>query len=186
MIPRIAEGTDRDTLELGLLVARANALVPLKTISAPETFEVFAAAKQLLDRGVGTDLQRVSILYGLCTGNTLQARMATAFDLAHQIIEIAHRQDEPTYHVVGYRLLGTLQFYAGQNRAALASLEKGGKYRDPGRQTADQLSIWLGSELGDPLLRGAGAVVAWPARQRGADQRAEHSPNAAITPIRLR
>jgi predicted ATPase len=33
-------------------------------------------------------------------------------------------------------LLGTLQFYAGQNREALASLQKGGSYRDPGRQRA--------------------------------------------------
>ena len=134
LIPRIADGPERDTLELALLVARGNALVPLKTLSAPETFEAFTAAKQVLDRSTGTDLQRVCILYGLCTGYTLRARMPQAFDLAHQIIEIAERQDEPTYYVVGYRLLGTLQFYAGQNRAALASLQKGGAYRDPGRQ----------------------------------------------------
>ncbi len=142
MIPRIADGSERDRLELGLLVARSNALVPLKTLSAPETFEAFTAAKQVLDRSTGTDLQRVSILYGLCTGNTLRARMEPAFDLARQIIEVAERQDEPTYYVVGYRLLGTLQFYAGQNRAALASLQKGSEYRDPGRQRP--VSYWFG------------------------------------------
>jgi hypothetical protein len=134
LIPRIAETPERDALELGLLVARANALVPLKSISAPETFAAFKAAKQVLDRGVGTDLQRVSILYGLCTGNTLKARMEPAFDLARQIIEVAERQDDPIYYLVGYRLLGTLQFYAGQNREALATLQKGRKYRDPRRQ----------------------------------------------------
>ncbi len=142
LIPRIADGPERDKLELGLLVARSNALVPLKTLSAPETFEAFTAAKQVLDRSTGTDLQRVSILYGLCTGNTLRARMEPAFDLARQIIEIAERQDEPTYYVVGYRLLGTLQFYAGQNRAALASLKKGIEYRDPSRQRP--VSYWFG------------------------------------------
>ena len=135
-IPRISQGPERDALELALLVARANALVPLKSMSASETFEALTAAKQVLDKGIGTDLQRASILYGLCTGNTLQARMQTGFDLARQIIEIADRQDDPTYHLVGYRLLGTLQFYAGQNREALASLQKGGKYRDPRRQQA--------------------------------------------------
>jgi predicted ATPase len=135
-IPRISQGPKRDALELALLVARANALVPLKSMSASETFEALTAAKQVLDKGIGTDLQRASILYGLCTGNTLQARMQTGFDLARQIIEIAERQDDPTYHLVGYRLLGTLQFYTGQNREALASLQKGGKYRDPRRQQA--------------------------------------------------
>ena len=135
-VPRIEPGPTRDSLELGLLVARANALVPLKSMSASETFEAFTQAKEVLDKGGGTDLQRVSILYGLCTGNTLRARMVPAFDLARQIIEIAERLDEPTYYLVGYRLLGTLQFYAGQNREALTSLRKGGQYREPKRQRA--------------------------------------------------
>jgi class 3 adenylate cyclase/tetratricopeptide (TPR) repeat protein len=135
-VSRIALGAARDSLELGLLVARANALIPLKSMSASETFEAFTRAKEALDKAGGTDLQRVSILYGLCTGNTLRARMVPAFDLARQIIESAERLDEPTYYLVGYRLLGTLQFYAGQNRDALASLQKGGQYRDPKRQRA--------------------------------------------------
>ena len=135
-VPRIEPGPARDSLELALLVARANALVPLKSMSAPETFDAFTRAKEVLDKEGGTDLQRVSILYGLCTGNTLRARMVPAFDLARQIIEIAERLNEPTYYLIGYRLLGTLQFYAGQNREALASLQKGGQYRDPKRQRA--------------------------------------------------
>jgi predicted ATPase len=38
LIPRVPAGPQRDALELGLLVARANAMVPLKSISAPESF----------------------------------------------------------------------------------------------------------------------------------------------------
>ena len=136
LIPRVTEGPERDALELGLLVARANAMIPLKSISAPETFAALADAKQLLDRGVGTDLQRVSILYGLCSASTLTARLQQALDFAHQIIEVAERQDDPTYRVVGYRQLGTLQFYAGKNREALQSLQKGNQYCDPRRQRA--------------------------------------------------
>jgi class 3 adenylate cyclase/predicted ATPase len=136
LIPRVREGPERDALELGLLVARANALVPLKSISAPETFVALTAAKQLLDRGVGTNLQRVSILFGLCSATTLRARMQPALDLAHQIIEVAERQDDPTYQLVAYRMLGTNQYYAGQNREALESLQRGKKYRDPRRQRA--------------------------------------------------
>lgn len=135
-IPRMTQGGECDALELALLVARANALVPLKSMSASETFDALTAAKHVLDKGIGTDLQRVSILYGLCTGNTLRARMDVAFDLARQIIEVAERQDDPTYHMIGHRLLGTLQFYAGQNREALETLQRGGKYRDPRRQRA--------------------------------------------------
>ena len=150
LIPRIAEGPARDALELGLLVARANAMVPLKSISAPETFEALAAAKQLLDRGIGTDLQRVSVLYGLCSATTLTARLKQALGFAHQIIEVAERLDDPTYRVVGYRQLGTLQFYAGQNREALQSLQTGDKYRDPRRQRA--ISYRFGWDQGVAIL----------------------------------
>jgi len=136
LIPSIEAGTERDALELGLLVARANALVPLKSISAPETFAALMAAKQLLDRGIGTDLQRVSILYGLCSSSTLTARLKQALDFAHQIIEVADRQNDPAYQLVGYRQLGTLQFYAGNFREALANLQKGHTYRDARRQKA--------------------------------------------------
>jgi class 3 adenylate cyclase len=136
LIPRVAEGAERDALELGLLVARANALVPLRSISAPETYAAMTAAKELLDRGVGTDLQRASILAGLCAATTLMARMQPALELASQIIEVAERQDDPTYRLVAYRMMGTNQYYAGQNREALASLEHGKRYRDPRRQKA--------------------------------------------------
>jgi len=136
LIPNIAEGRERDALELSLLVARAYALVPLKSISAPETFEVMSAAKRLLDRGVGTDLQRVSVLFGLCSVATLRARMRPALEFAQQIIEVAERQNDPTYRLVAYRMLGTNQYYAGHNDQALESLQRGSRYRDPTRQRA--------------------------------------------------
>jgi class 3 adenylate cyclase len=134
LIPGVEAGAERDALELGLLVARANALVPLRSISAPETFAAMTEAKRVLDRGAGTDLQRVSILFGLCSATTLMARMRSAFELAHQIIEVSERQEDPTYRLVAYRMLGTNQYFAGQNREALQSLQHGKRYRDPHRQ----------------------------------------------------
>jgi class 3 adenylate cyclase/predicted ATPase len=150
LISGIAEGAERHALELSLLVARANAMVPLKSVSAPETFEAMLAAKRLLDQGIGTDLQRVSILYGLCAGTTLAARLKEAMALAEEIIEVAERLDDPTYRVLGYRQLATLQFYAGHNREALASLQKGSAYRDPQRQRA--LSYRFGWDQGLAIL----------------------------------
>jgi class 3 adenylate cyclase/predicted ATPase len=150
MIPDIEASTERDALELGLLVARANALVPLKSISAPETFAALMAAKQLLDRGIGSDLQRVSMLYGLCSSTTLTARLNQALDFAHQIIEVAERQNDPAYQLIGHRQLGTLQFYAGNFREALANLQKGYTYCDARRQKA--LSYRFGWDQGIAIL----------------------------------
>ena len=54
--------------------------------------------------------------------------------MARQIVEVADRQDETTYKLVGHRLLGTMQFLKGQNREALKNLQKAERYRDPARQ----------------------------------------------------
>jgi class 3 adenylate cyclase/predicted ATPase len=150
LIPLAPEGPQRDALNLGLLVARANALVPLKSISAPETFAAMTAAKQLLDAGIGSDLQRVSILFGLCSATTLTARLKQALDLAHQIIEVAERRDDPTYQLVGRRMLGTIQLYTGRSREALESLQRGRKYRDPSRHR--ELSYRFGWDPGLAVL----------------------------------
>jgi class 3 adenylate cyclase/predicted ATPase len=150
LIPGIAAGRERDVLDLSLLVARAYALVALKGVSAPETFEVMSAAKRLLDRGVGTDLQRVSVLFGLCSEATLGARMQPALDFAHQIIEVAERQDDPTYRLVAYRMLATNQYYAGHSRLGLASLQRGKQFREPKRQRA--LSHRFGWDPGLAIL----------------------------------
>jgi class 3 adenylate cyclase len=157
LIPSIEAGAERDALELSLLVARANALVPLRSISAPETFAAMTEAKRVLDRGVGTDLQRVSILFGLCSATTLLARMQAAFELAHQIIEVSERQDDPTHRLVAYRMLGTNQYFAGQHREALRTLENGKKYRDPHRQRA--LSYRFGWDPSLAILAFEGLVL---------------------------
>ena len=65
LIPRLTDGTDRQSLELALQVARSYALSARKGFTAPETVAALTEAKRLLDAGIGTDLQRFSVLYGL-------------------------------------------------------------------------------------------------------------------------
>ncbi|HWG05588.1 MAG TPA: hypothetical protein VG271_11290, partial [Beijerinckiaceae bacterium] len=136
LIPNLPDGPDRQAIELALQLARANALTPLKGYTAPETAAALTAAKHLLDAGVGIDLQRFFVLYGLCEANYFAARLEEAFGLAQQIVEVADRQDDTTCWLVGYRLLGTMQVLTGQHRQALESLRQAEQYRDPGRQKA--------------------------------------------------
>ena len=134
MVPRLADGPDRQSVELALQLARANALMPLKGYTAPETVAALTAAKLRLDAGIGIDLQRFFVLYGLCEANYFAARLEPAFALAQQIVEVADRQDDTTCWLVGYRLLGTMQVLTGQHREALESLRQAEQYRDPSRQ----------------------------------------------------
>jgi hypothetical protein len=147
VILRMPEGQDRRSLELAFLVAKANALLPLKGYSTPETVAALTAANRLLDAGVGDDLQHFSVLYGLCAAKYVAAELESARALARQFADLADRQDDTIYRLVGHRLLGTVQFFMGRNREDLEILQQAESYRDPARQK--QLSYRFGY---DPRL----------------------------------
>ena len=134
LIPNLADGPDHQSLELALQIARANALFTLKGYTAPDTVAALTVAKLLLDAGVGADLQRFSVLFGLCGANYMAARWGPALALAHQIVEFANRQSDPTYRLLGYQLLGMTQVFSGQHRDALQSLQGAEQYRSPKEQ----------------------------------------------------
>jgi tetratricopeptide (TPR) repeat protein len=135
VIPRLTDGPDRQSLELSLQLARANALLPLKGQTAPETLAALTAAKRAVDAGVGTGLQRFSVLFALCLATFAAAQMGPSLALARQLVDVADRHDDPVYRLVGYRVLGMIQLYMGRNRASLESLRRADQYRDPDRRT---------------------------------------------------
>jgi hypothetical protein len=134
LIPRLPHGTDAQSLELALHVARGAALSPLKAYTAPETAAAFVAAKRLLDAGVGEDSQRFFVLYGLYMTPYIAARLESALGLAREFVEAAERQDEAYYHLAGYRMLAQMQIAMGQNREALKNLQRAVRLRDPSRR----------------------------------------------------
>ena len=123
LIPRLTDAPNRQSLQLSLQVARANALVPLKGFTGPETIATLTEAKTLLDSGIGTDLQRFSVLYALWATNLFAARMEPALALARQFAEVGERNDDTTYRL-GYRLIGATRACMGQNREALDNLQR--------------------------------------------------------------
>ena len=134
LIPRLPQGTDGQSLELALHIARGAALSPLKAYTAPETVAAFRAAKRLLDAGVGDDSQRFFVLIGLYTTPYIAARLETALELAREFVEAAERQDEPYYRLLGYRMLAQMQIAMGKNRETLKNLQRALRLRDPSRQ----------------------------------------------------
>jgi class 3 adenylate cyclase/tetratricopeptide (TPR) repeat protein len=149
-LPGLEDGPRRQSLELALQLARANALLPLSGYDAPETMAALTQAKHLLDSGVGDDLQRFSVLYGLCAANFFAARIEPAHALARQIVDFAERQGDATYKLIGHRLLGTTLLLMGRNREALEILETAERYRDPVRHR--QLSYRFGNDPGLAVL----------------------------------
>ena len=91
-------------------------------------------------------MQRFSVLHGLCMAAWYAGQMEPALVLARQIVEIADRQDDAAYRLVGYRLLGAIQALTGKHRESLESLQRAEQYSDPSRQK--MLSYRFGFDLG--------------------------------------
>ncbi|MFZ0207676.1 MAG: adenylate cyclase, partial [Roseiarcus sp.] len=158
LIPRLTDGPDRQSLELALHIAHANALLPLKGFTATEMLAALTAAHRLIDAGVGSDFQRFAVLSRLCIVHSFTARMESALALARQAVEVAERQDDTTYRLVGYRLLGVVQFYTGRCREGLESLEHAERHRDPVRDKL--LSFRFGADPGLYVVWGKMSAVA--------------------------
>jgi class 3 adenylate cyclase/tetratricopeptide (TPR) repeat protein len=150
LIPRLKKGPERHSLELALHLARANSLFLLRGYSVPETLTALTKAKRILDSGIGNDLQRFSVLFGLCLGNLTASRMEPTLALARQIVDVADQQDDTAYRLVGYRVLGNAHFFSGRHREALRALEQAARYRDPRRDRV--LSFRFGTDSGLSVL----------------------------------
>jgi len=150
LIGQLPNETARPTLELSLQVVRANAALALKGYTAAETIEILSVVKKLLDSGIGTDVQRFSILYGLWAANYVAARIATAEDLAHQYLEVANRQNDPTFLMIGQRIVGAALIAGGRHREGLRSLQMAYNHYDPARHRP--LSYRFGQDIGLSVL----------------------------------
>jgi class 3 adenylate cyclase/predicted ATPase len=146
LIPRLTDAAERPTLELALQIARGNALLALKGIAAPETVAAMTEAKRLLDSGVGGDMQRFAVLYGLCAASWNAANFPSALGVARQIVELAERQENTIYLLVGHRVIGTILGFMGRHHEAWESLERAERYRDPARDKS--LSYRFGNDPG--------------------------------------
>jgi class 3 adenylate cyclase/predicted ATPase len=150
LIGRVPDGSERRQVELSLQVVRSNAALALKGYAAAETIEILEQVKAILDSGIGADMQRFSVLYGLWAASYVGARIAYAQDLARQYVEVADRQGDPTFLMIGQRIVGAGLIAGGRLRDGLSSLERAYQHYDPVRHKP--LSYRFGQDIGLSVL----------------------------------
>ena len=150
LIAQLGDDPIRPEIELSLQVARANAALALKGYTAPETIEILTLVKAMLDTGVGNDIQRFSILYGLWAANYVAARIEIAHGLGREYLDVAARNGDPTFLMIGQRLLGAELIAAGRHREGLRFLEQAEEHYDPVRHRP--LSYRFGQDIGLSVL----------------------------------
>jgi class 3 adenylate cyclase len=125
---RLPTGSERASRQLALLITRANAQRSLKGFNAPETVSTLMAAKALADSGAGTATQHFSVLHGLSSSRHTGAQIKPALEIADEMLDLARRQGDLTFRVIGNRVLGMLQLEIGENHSALQALREAEHY----------------------------------------------------------
>jgi class 3 adenylate cyclase len=147
MLSNTSEGPNRKSVEMGLLIASANASLVTRGYAASETVSALSAAKKALDAGGGTDMQSLSVLFALFLATNIQAQLASAHDVAKQIAQSASERGGPIYRLIAHRALVTNRWYMGLFREALESAQQAELYFDANRQ--DRLGFRFGY---DPIV----------------------------------
>ncbi len=122
--PRIADPAARREVTLALLFARVSALTFVKGLGAPETCAALQEAGTWLEAGPHDDLQRMNLLHGLGLSHYIEARMGPALAFARHYLDLAERQPDPIYRLVGHAQLGTVLLLRGELGEALAQLDR--------------------------------------------------------------
>ena len=150
LLPQLPADQQRVQLELALQVARGNAALAVKGYTARETVEILTLVKRLLDSGIGTDMQRFSVLYGLWAANYVAGNIAAAEELAAQYLEVAGRVSDQTYSMIAHRISGAALIATGRHREGLVHLIEAKRPYDPVRHRP--LSYRFGQDIGLSVL----------------------------------
>ena len=150
LLAQLPADPQRAQLELALQVARGNAALAVKGYTARETIDILTQVKRLLDSGIGTDMQRFSVLYGLWAANYVAGNIAAAEELAAQYLVVAGRVSDLTYSMIAHRISGAALIATGRHREGLVHLIEAKRPYDPVRHRP--LSYRFGQDIGLSVL----------------------------------
>jgi class 3 adenylate cyclase/predicted ATPase len=123
MLKDLPEGTERDQHELALQTLLGRISLATKGFSAAATGTAYARARELCSR-LGETRQIFPVLYGIWTFHMVRADHATAMEVAQECLQRAHHSEDTAALLMGYRIVGSSYFIAGDCKAAREHLEK--------------------------------------------------------------
>jgi predicted ATPase len=122
LLATIPESPDRTRRELTLQLALAELLRATKGVGSPDVGEVYTRAYTLCQQ-VGETPQLPLILWGLSQFHVTQGQVATADELAQQLLDLVQRQPDAEFVVEGHVVRGTIASDRGEFLAARTHLE---------------------------------------------------------------
>ena len=129
LLATLPESPERTQQELALQLALGELLRATKGVGSPDVGEVYTRAYTLCQQ-TGETPQLARVLWGLSQFQMTQGQVATAGELAQQLLDLAQRQPDTGCLVEGHFLMGTMAFYRGDFLAARTHLEQSWRLSD--------------------------------------------------------
>ena len=144
--------------EIKLRVGFANALMHVKSYSAPETKASFERARMSIERSealgepIEDPLVLFSVLYGFWVASVMAFDGDVMRDLAAQFMELAEKQGAKVPLMVGRRLMGTSLLCTGDIAQGRAHYDHAPRTLRSCRASPSCDPFWARRRGGDPLL----------------------------------
>ena len=129
LLATLPESPERAQHELALQLTLGELLRATKGVGAPDVGDVYTRAYTLCQQ-VGETPQLARVLWGLSQFHMTQGQMATAGELAQQLLDLVQRQPDTGFVVEGHFVMGTMAFYRGDFLAARTHLEQSCRLAD--------------------------------------------------------
>jgi len=127
-LDKLADGRERDRLELELRVALGLSLERTRGYSAPEVEQTYERARELCHK-LGETVELVPVLVGLYVFRLVRANqkndLTTALELAEQCVQLSKDSGRDDYLIDSYAAMGYVLCYLGRLDEAREVLEKG-------------------------------------------------------------
>jgi class 3 adenylate cyclase/tetratricopeptide (TPR) repeat protein len=135
VLNNLPEGRERDTGELSIQMLLTTPLIVTKGYTAPEVEKACYRARDLSQR-IGDTHHLSSILGGLTSIYYNRGELATALELANQMLSLAERKDDPVRLVWAHNILGMILRAQGEFSSSRHHLEKSiAQYDSQGRHS---------------------------------------------------
>lgn len=154
----LAQGPERDQIEIGLLTARGPALIAAKGYTAPEVRHTYERAHELCRRAEDAP-QLFTALWGLWFFNSTSSRLGTAREIGEQAMGLAESQCDPGLVMQAHHMLGPTFLQLGELNAARAHFEAAIALYDPVKHRA-HAALYGGHDPG-VCCRAFGAHALW-------------------------
>ncbi|MFT5134464.1 MAG: putative ATPase/class 3 adenylate cyclase, partial [Gammaproteobacteria bacterium] len=122
LIPMLSPSTDRDRLELDIIMSLGVAQAGVYGISGEHTGKTYDKALQLC-KALCYPPEVFPVLAGAASFNFIRGDYEKSLEIAEHSKKLATEKSNPTGNLINYRILGAVQFVTGDLNAATKNLQ---------------------------------------------------------------